>query len=125
MKRINTIQSNRDGSTTSLVEFRDLLVHLSGGWWHARRDDIRGREIICTPYDGNYGLAGWVIVVNGSPPRCTVLYEIGSERPVSVVAGVSRRMGLQQAAVSDRFWSNWLQGRTTPVIIAGEQEVFA
>ena len=123
--RANMKQPDIQTRTTSLVEFRDLLVHLSGGWWHARRDDIRGREITCTPYDGNYGLAGWVIVVNGSPPRCTVLYEIGSERPVSVVAGVSRRMGLQQAGVTDRFYVHWLQGRSTPVIIAGEQEVFA
>jgi hypothetical protein len=27
------------------------------------------REVCITPFEGNYGVAGWVIVINGSPPR--------------------------------------------------------
>jgi hypothetical protein len=28
-----------------------------------------GREICVTPFEGNYGKAGYVIAINGSPPR--------------------------------------------------------
>jgi hypothetical protein len=39
------------------------------------RRDFYGREIVATPYGGNYGTAGWVLCVNGSPPRGTVLLD--------------------------------------------------
>jgi hypothetical protein len=36
------------------------------------------REIVVSPFDGNYGLAGFVLVVNGSPCRALIVYEKGS-----------------------------------------------
>lgn len=42
------------------------------------------REVIVTPFDGAYGLAGYVFAVNGSPPRgvVVVLMENGAESEV-------------------------------------------
>ena len=46
-------------------------------------DDVRGRKLCCTPFRGAYGRAGWVIAVNGSPPRgmLTVLTSEGDLYP--------------------------------------------
>jgi hypothetical protein len=33
------------------------------------RRDIGGRELVCTPFEGAYGFAGWVFAIDGSPPR--------------------------------------------------------
>jgi hypothetical protein len=41
---------------------------------HGARKDFFGRELVCTPVGGCYGLAGWVACVNGSPPRGLVLF---------------------------------------------------
>ena len=37
-------------------------------------DDLN-REIIITPFAGNYGLAGYVMAVNGSPPKAIVVVD--------------------------------------------------
>lgn len=34
--------------------------------------DMLSRPLVATPFQGNYGRAGWVIAVNGSPPRGVV-----------------------------------------------------
>ncbi|HTU19243.1 MAG TPA: hypothetical protein VMG10_14380 [Gemmataceae bacterium] len=39
------------------------------------RRDFAWRELVCTPYEGCYGVAGWILCVNGSPPRATVLFD--------------------------------------------------
>jgi len=42
-----------------------------------KRDFLR-RGLCCTPYGGNYGkLAGWLVCVVGSPPKGTLIMEIG------------------------------------------------
>lgn len=51
---------------------RELLMNLSDEF---RRWDIYQRELCIAPYPGAYGLAGWVITVNGSPPRGTIIVE--------------------------------------------------
>lgn len=38
-------------------------------------DEDRKRQVIVTPYQGNYGAAGFVIAINGSPPRGTLVVE--------------------------------------------------
>jgi hypothetical protein len=35
--------------------------------------DIDDRKLVCTPFNGEYGLAGWVVCVEGSPPRGTLV----------------------------------------------------
>ena len=51
--------------------FQELAFELchGKGLSHKYLEDFKGREIIITPFDGNYGRAGYVIVINGSPPR--------------------------------------------------------
>lgn len=53
-------------------ELKDLMCELCHGSQRPTRgayQDYRGRELIVTKYDGAYGTAGWVIALNGSPPR--------------------------------------------------------
>ena len=62
----------------------------------APSDDFLAREIVVTPYDGAYGRAGYVVVVNGSPPRGLFIYpgEYGgvAQFIVCVAASRSRRI---------------------------------
>lgn len=46
------------------------------------RETELDRHIVITPYNGAYGLAGYVITVNGSPPRGTLLVPLKEERIV-------------------------------------------
>jgi hypothetical protein len=53
-----------------------------------QRDFLR-RGLCCTPYGGNYDkLAGWLVCVVGSPPKGTLILEIGGP----------------DQQVSDAFW---------------------
>jgi hypothetical protein len=53
----------------SLENILDLMKRLG----KLGSNDFDGRELICTPYEGNYGIAGWVLCINGSPPRGTLI----------------------------------------------------
>lgn len=46
--------------------------------------DDSNRPVHVVNYDGCYGLAGYVITVNGSPPRATVLIEPASGQVVAM-----------------------------------------
>lgn len=99
----------------ALEDVRELLIHLaSGGGWKARWfvDDITGRKICCTPFDGHYGQAGWIIAVNGSPPRCEILVNSSSHwTPIVIVNGTPKRLGDKQAKVVSAFVGTWLADR--------------
>ncbi|GEM_PF-6819918 len=58
--------------------FRAVACRLIGATTAAVRRQMRDREIVVTPYDGNYGRAGIVIAVNGSPPRGAVVVSKGA-----------------------------------------------
>lgn len=49
-------------------------------------DDLQ-REIHVAPFFGCYGLAGYVITVNGSPPRGTVIVQPASAEMVAMCSG--------------------------------------
>lgn len=51
-------------------EFIRFLWKLLG--WGATTEDAGGRRVVITPYEGNWGVAGHVIAVEGSPPRGVV-----------------------------------------------------
>ena len=50
---------------------KDLIVFLSFGERPRPTlvEDYRARDLVVTTFGGNYGPAGWVIALNGSPPR--------------------------------------------------------
>ena len=112
---------------SALQDLRELIQFLVAGTWVSRsfREDLRGRPIMCTPYDGAYGPAGWIIVVNGSPPRCTFICEHRSESPVVIVHGRARRLGQRQREIVSRFCMRWLVGRTSVVTISACDKVTA
>lgn len=61
------------------------------GWVHPESlplDELE-RELYVTPFEGNYGIAGCVVTLNGSPPRfvaVTILPEHYPEKGVYVLA---------------------------------------
>ncbi len=79
----------------AVEEFRALAARLYG---YRTVDD---REIVISPYEGNYGhAAGLVICVEGSPPKGTfIVHGIGWAVPrVAYVGASSRIRALQEKA---------------------------
>jgi hypothetical protein len=77
-KRTAPKQQRPDAKRTVSVEsrsFQRAIFEYLGVRYSA--DDLT-RPVFVTPYEGAYGCAGYVISVNGTPPR-TVLLVIGSE----------------------------------------------
>lgn len=51
------------------------------------RGDDQARDVYVASYHGCYGLAGYVLTVNGSPPRATVIIEPASGHLVALRGG--------------------------------------
>jgi hypothetical protein len=93
-----------------------LLRDLSGSGAAAE-----GRELVCTPFDGHYGIAGWVACLNGSPPRGIIA--IVGNPVMSVPSRVTyldwrrpRRLhGEAQLRVVRRFWKEHLERARAPI----------
>jgi len=110
----------------ALEDFRELTIKLAGGTgWLSRAcvADMQGRELVCTPYGGNYGVAGWLIVLNGSPPRLTLIVENNSGAIIAVVSERSRRLGLQHAKIVTRFVATCLRGKTEALAFRDGEQV--
>lgn len=87
---------------TALTELRHLIFRLT------KVRDSRERDLVCTPYGGTYEtVAGWVIVVEGSPARGTILIDglfISAIPQVFFIdEGKSRRLGSEQARIVCTF----------------------
>ena len=106
----------------TLQDFRDLIIYLASGFsaWASRtfREDMAGRAIVATPYGGCYGPAGWIICLNGSPPKCTIVAESGSDSIICIACGSARRLGPKQAETVRKFVAVHLQHLTAAVVIA-------
>src|SRR4051812_48176811 len=74
--------------------------------------DLAGREVVCTPCGGNYGcVAYWLLAVNGSPPRGTILFDANGYTPTIaflIDAERSRRLGAAQARIVEVFVRRFL-----------------
>lgn len=57
--------------------------------WPLPSDEDEGRNIVITPYEGAYGVAGHVIAIEGSPPR-GVVYVASSETAIALGSAPSR-----------------------------------
>lgn len=78
---------------------------------------IRGdyeRHIHVAEYEGSYGTAGYVMTINGSPPKATILVELSSNELVALRDGRVRRghgyVG-GPAITYERYWQavEWLR----------------
>ncbi len=112
--------------TTTLEDFKNLTIHLASDGWIPDRHwlDLNSRRLICTLYDGCYGSSGWVVCLEGSPPRLTMLIQTdGMEQPQTIIAvagGRSKQLGkLQRQTVCD-FCKHWLTGQDESFTIAGK-----
>jgi len=62
----------------------DKYTEVEKEWFHAymefvnNRQMATGRKIIVTKFDGNYGTAGFVIAINGSPPKGVMIVVLRS-----------------------------------------------
>jgi hypothetical protein len=72
------------------------------------------RSMVCTPYMGSYGkLSGWVICVNGSPPKGTLVI-MGTSPPLAAfrLGQKSQRViGDKQVRIIRQFFQLHLKGR--------------
>ena len=92
------------------VRFWELLFRLYKGGKRAaktasevERKDFFSRPLLCTPFKGHYGFAGWVCAVNGSPPRGMVIFQLGHRDIVYYASGRPRE--LQPFSPDwDRLW---------------------
>jgi hypothetical protein len=106
----------------------ELLLHLLHGRPPGRlaREDFERRERVCTPFGGCYGVAGWVLAVNGSPPRgaLVVMGDVLFTAPATVFylgQGRSRRLaGEGQVRAVREFFRLWLDGRREAFTVAGQ-----
>jgi hypothetical protein len=76
--------SRLKNAITTPEEAVEALYRLFDDMWPPA-GGLRSRDLCCTPFRGAYGRAGWVIAVNGSPPRgvLTVLTNVENETYVS------------------------------------------
>lgn len=70
---------------------RAVFIDLAGVSTKSDVNDYQTRPIIVTPYGGNYGFAGCVVVLEGSPPRGTfVVPKEAIDYDVAAVVHVTR-----------------------------------
>lgn len=68
------------------------------------RENFEGRDIVTTPFGGNYGVAGWAICMNGSPPRGTVIHmRNDNSRAHFILDGRTKRIGDAQVEVIRQY----------------------
>lgn len=84
------------------------------------KEDFVGRSLVCTPYEGCYGQAGWVVCVNGSPPRGTVIITAPSRLQDFILfwdGFRARRLpnGFEATETLWRFWRDYLKEAKAPM----------
>lgn len=95
--------------TNAEKNLRELFFHLlySAGDQPSikAKQDFDDRELVVTPFDGCYGRAGWVLAMNGSPPRGILVSTEASgmnNHPAQIFyirSDKSKRIGPAQAEV--------------------------
>jgi len=66
-------------SSLAACEYRlRVEAYALRGWgpWGLSEDELR-RPIFVTPYPGAYGVAGYVVTIEGTPPRGTFVVDVG------------------------------------------------
>jgi hypothetical protein len=88
------------------------------------RNNYLARSLVCTPFGGRHGsTAGWVICVDGSPPKgiLVIKYLEGAGRSVFSLKGKLKKITTEkQLAVIDRFHDEYLNGRDEAFTLAAE-----
>jgi hypothetical protein len=114
-----------DSMTNTVKELMQLFVKL----YYPRRihegyaqacAEYQRRDLVCTPYGGNYGrLAGWVVCVNGSPPKGTLISSVEGpdEVPTFFLAGTAKRMREKEDKIIQAFYNEHLKDKNTAFVI--------
>lgn len=104
-------ETGRDRNLKSYASLQRLLTHLHCGkhTTAASVADMDKRDIVTTPFFGAYGIAGFSIVVEGSPPRGVIVSletELHTYYPPAIFylsMDSSRRLGDAQAEIVRSF----------------------
>lgn len=85
------------------------------------REDYLRRGLVCTPFVGGYGkISGWIICVNGSPPKGTLVVfgEGPPNAPAYYLSGNSRRVsGDNEIGTIKQFVKRCLTGQEKAVTV--------
>jgi len=76
--------------------------------------DFKSRPLVCTPYKANHGVvSGWVICVNGSPPKATLLIDQFSSPLIAFhIADKPKKIrGPKQLETIKEFFTDHLKGK--------------
>ena len=110
-------------STRALKEFF-ADFYLSAEASIKDRANYLARSLVCTPFGGRHGsTAGWVICVNGSPPKGVLVinYLEGAGRSVFSLKGKLKKITSEkQLAVIDRFHDQHLNGKDEAFTLEAE-----
>ena len=107
-------------------DFKKLILKLSLG--NARHSpayskDILSRKLIFTPFGGRYGPAGWVVAINGSPPRLILLLENSFSDVVAIANGRARKLGRAQAKTAVDYIEQATRGKTAAFELSPESKL--
>jgi hypothetical protein len=112
--------ARKAAALSGMAELMVSLLYRPGRPSAKGREDVTSRDLVCTPFDGHYGQAGWVLCVNGSPPRGTllILKDAFITIPVPVfyitLDGCRRLRGREDLATVREFAALFLDGETAP-----------
>ncbi len=104
-------------------ETAEKLIRLLGEWHAGRKLSAKEelaflkRKLICTPYLGTYGgIAGWVVCVEGTPPKGTLFFlDRGTSVFVSADGHKIKKVG-ENSAITE-FYKTVLEQRQEPLTI--------
>lgn len=102
------------------AEFRVALAALA-----SMAGDMEGRPVCVTPFSGRYGTAGYVLAVNGSPPRGLVVAQVdghGRLRAATVLGNDGRARRIRQPAPGTSGGKHWHFWQATAALIAAWEE---
>jgi hypothetical protein len=117
-----------DHSTRALKEFF-ADFYLSREASIQDQNNYLARSLVCTPFGGRHGsTAGWVICVEGSPPKgiLVINYLEGAGRSVYSLKGKLKQITAEkQLAVIDRFHDDHLNSKEEAFTLEAEVPVNA
>jgi hypothetical protein len=106
-------------------ELMQLFLKLSQphGKYEGRAEadaEYQQRDLVCTPYVGNYQrIAGWVICVNGSPPKGTLIVSVEGpdEVPTFFLGATAKRMREKENKIIQAFYDEHLKDKNATLVL--------
>lgn len=72
---------------------REFISWAYGLFGETPQDGDVDRKVYATPYEGHYGPAGWILTINGSPTRVTILVSPLNDMMIAIFGDGTIRKG--------------------------------